>query len=82
MVKVVEFPGTNLMDIPAMLRKLADEIHADPSMAKSVLVVIEDSEFAIHTRGYGGTGDMTRAVGMLAVAQYDLLTMFEDIPGQ
>lgn len=74
-MKVVELPVNNLMDIPLMLRNLADTIEQNPTVAARVIAVIEDFEGEVHCRGYGDAGDIKRMVGVLEEAKYDLLCM-------
>lgn len=74
-MKVVELPVNNLMDIPLMLRNLADMVQANPNMAARIIAVIEDAEGEVHCRGYGDAGDITRMIGVLEQAQHELLQM-------
>lgn len=79
-MKVVELPVNNLMDIPLMLRNLADAIEQNPMIAARVIAVIEDVAGEVHCRGYGDAGDITRMIGVLESAKYELLCMAE--PGR
>lgn len=74
-MKVVELPVNNLMDIPLMLRNLADTIQANPEIAVRVIAVIQDDHGDVHCRGYGDAWDITRGIGLLEEAKFELLRM-------
>lgn len=62
-------------DLPAMFRKMADDIEAgDPEGARNAVVVVESEGGAFTVAGYGPEGgDGTRVVGILEWGKHWLL---------
>jgi hypothetical protein len=79
-LRVVELPVNNLMDVPLMLRNLADTVEQNPEIAVRIVAVIQDDHGDTHCRGYGDAGDITRMIGLLEEAKHGLLCM--DKPGR
>jgi len=73
MLNVVKLDNTNLMDIPAMLRKLADEIEQKPETAEHAIVVLAREDGSVEARGYGKVGDRAHEVGVLEFAKLQLM---------
>ena len=65
-----------LHDLPAMFRKLAEDIeNGDPEGARNAVVVVESDGGAFTVAGYGPEGgDGTRAVGILEWGKHHLLS--------
>lgn len=73
-LKVVEFPGSNLQDIPAGLRTLADSIEAGNFGEVHALVWVLDSEGKVEVGFFGqSAGRGSEAHLLLGAAQAKLV---------
>jgi hypothetical protein len=66
-VSVTAFPRFNQSSIPEALRKLANDIEAEPGLAERVVVVL-DGRDAVRPRAFGDF-TLAHAIGLLAIAQ-------------
>lgn len=72
-LNVVQLPVSNLMDVPVMLRRLADDIEAgNYGTVESVFSIVE-SETEIALFGHGEARDCFYNIGLLEYAKADML---------
>lgn len=68
-MNIVPFPSQNLLDIPAMLRGLADAIEEGEYGEITTAMVLLDGPDALQTELFGESLSRYGAAGMLAFAQ-------------
>lgn len=87
MAKIVNFHGgagdagqPRLHDLPAMLRRLADDLEkGDPPDARNAVVVVECEGLALAVYGFGPDGgDGVRAAGLMEWGKHWLMRMALD----
>jgi hypothetical protein len=76
-VNVVQIARPSLLDVPAMLRKCADDMERGDYGEVSNALLIIDSATAIHTEQWGELMTCFGAIGLLEAAK--LLTLNEQI---
>lgn len=67
-MNVVEFPLPNLNDIPALLRRLADDIENGSHDTPLSLAAVMETDTGINLFGFG-TADNMRSIGLFSVGQ-------------
>lgn len=77
-MSVADFPIKQpLSDVPAYLRRLADEIENGDDGIKACIVLLDwcgnKYDFGVEARCYGPDGDPVRAVGLMTIAAADLM---------
>jgi hypothetical protein len=69
-LSVVEIPVGNLMDIPGMLRRIADNMeNGEDEVPDKLILIAERVSGKIIVYGLGGYNDTARIVGLLEMAK-------------
>jgi hypothetical protein len=75
-LKIVSLPQPDLMNVPASLRRLADQMEIGEMMgAVRALVVAVDANGELSIFGYGEVGDRASEVGLLYMAAIEMATL-------
>jgi len=74
-MNIVEFPLPNLNDIPALLRRLADDIENGSYGAPDAFAAVMETDEGISLFGFG-TADNMRSIGLFSVGQTVLASGF------
>lgn len=79
--QLVNFPRTNLADVPLQLRRLADRIESGEEPASDhAIVVLEHASGGLSVFGFGKAGDLAREVGLLHMATLQLAVVNDQQP--
>ena len=73
-LSVVDLPVGNFLDIPGMLRRIADDMTSGESKTPDRLIMIAElSDGSLDVYGLGGYADTARIVGLLTLAQHRMI---------
>lgn len=68
-MSVTEFPIYNLYNIPEALRKVANEIEANPASARHIVLVLQNEDGGCNYRAFGKDFSRAHATGLLVYGQ-------------
>lgn len=68
-LNVVPLPVNNLNDIPAMLRRFADDLEAEVYGSMRTIVMTLETQDGLHCFGWGQADDPLRNAGLLDAAK-------------
>jgi hypothetical protein len=69
-LNVVQFPASNLNDIPLMARRFADDVEAGEYGAVEAVVIVAVTDGGIVSLGWGDADSRYKVIGMLEAGKF------------
>lgn len=77
-MNIVEFPLPNLNDIPALLRRLADDIENGSHDTPLSLAAVMETDTGINLFGFGAADSM-KSIGLFSIGQAILTAGYVEV---